>query len=398
MKSNEQLAYHLFAILHTHIYMYTDDIQMIAYFDDTMPRDLRSFIEDNILSFFEKRASIKTHIAIQKIQAYDVSFLMIKDHHDTWIMGPFLEQTPSTKAINALIVLLKSNAQIADFIQRFYDHLPVLESSAIRFIQRLIQTYQAYEENEEITTMKTMKSKKAVSTETIEEREAYQLLIKRNYEIEDQLMHAVKHGDLLALKQVFKGMRQFYLPDRVPFDTLRNRKNNMIILNTLSTRRAIEGGLDIYHAHQISTLNALRIEQITSSLEVDQMTQSILSSFIEAVHLYQTKGYPHLVKETMLYIYQNITRPLTLEDISHHLFVTPEHLSRMIKKYTKKTVHAIMMETKVDEAKKMIAQQELSMIDIAHILGFSSSSHFSTIFKKYAGLSPKSYQLELMKR
>jgi two-component system response regulator YesN len=100
----------------------------------------------------------------------------------------------------------------------------------------------------------------------------------------------------------------------------------------------------------------------------------------------------------MLYIYQNITRPLTLEDISHHLFVTPEHLSRMIKKYTKKTVHAIMMETKVDEAKKMIAQQELSMIDIAHILGFSSSSHFSTIFKKYAGLSPKSYQLELMKR
>jgi AraC-like DNA-binding protein len=323
---------------------------------------------------------------------------MIKDHHDTWIMGPFLEQTPSTKAINALIVLLKSNAQIADFIQRFYDHLPVLESSAIRFIQRLIQTYQAYEENEEITTMKTMKSKKAVSTETIEEREAYQLLIKRNYEIEDQLMHAVKHGDLLALKQVFKGMRQFYLPDRVPFDTLRNRKNNMIILNTLSTRRAIEGGLDIYHAHQISTLNALRIEQITSSLEVDQMTQSILSSFIEAVHLYQTKGYPHLVKETMLYIYQNITRPLTLEDISHHLFVTPEHLSRMIKKYTKKTVHAIMMETKVDEAKKMIAQQELSMIDIAHILGFSSSSHFSTIFKKYAGLSPKSYQLELMKR
>lgn len=398
MKTNEQLAFHLFSILHTHLYVYKNEQQDISYFDDTMPRDLRSFIEDQLISLFEKRTLSKTRIVIQKIAQFDVSFLMIKDRNETWIIGPFIEQTPSNKAVNALIVLLKANAQTANYIQRYYDHLPLLEPSAIRFIDRLIQTYQPYEDDEEITHLKPTKQKKLVSSETIEERETYQLYVKHNYEIEDQLMYAVKHGDLSALKQVFKGMRQFYLPDRVPFDTLRNRKNSMIILNTLSTRRAIEGGLDIYHAHQISTLNALRIEQITTSLEADQFTRDILVSFTEAVHLYQTKGYPHLIKEAMLYIYQNITRPLTLEDIAKHLFVTPEHLSRMMKKYTDKTVHTILMETKVDEAKKMIVQQELSMIDMAHILGFSSSSHFSTIFKKYTGQSPKSYQLELMKR
>jgi AraC-like DNA-binding protein len=396
MKTQEQLAFHLFQVIHTHVSLYHQKEPVIEYYDDTMPYDLKNILNTYINQMIESKQNDRSKITIQQIQNLDFSFLSILNQEDLWVIGPFLEKTHTTKAVNALVVMLKGNAQMADYISRFYEHIPILEPHIIRFIHRMIETYQSYVDDEPIKYFKQIKTKKTTSPESIDQRDEYRLYVKRNYEIEDHLMHAITLGDREALKNVFKEMRQFYLPERVPHDTLRNRKNNLVILNSLSTRKAIEGGLDIYHAHQISTLNAIKIEQLTSPLEIDDFMRDMLFVFTDAVHLYQTKGYPHLIKEAILYIYRNITQPLTLERIAEHLFITPEHLSRMMKKYTQKTVHDVIIETKIDEAKKMISQQELTMIDIAHILGFSSSSHFSTVFSRYCGMSPSTYQKSLL--
>lgn len=396
MKSREQLAFHLFQVLHTHIYLYHQSEQIIVYFDDTLPSSLKDLFDTYTQKLVLHPKSESTKIFIQQVEDLDFSFVTYIDHDDRWIIGPFLEKTHSPQAVNKLIVLLKANSQLATFLYSFYEHLPLLEPITIRFIHRLIEIYQSYEEDEPIRYLKQLKTTEKIEIDSTQQKDEFRFYVKQNYAIEDELMGAVKHGDVAELKRVLKEIRHFYLPERVPRDTLRNQKNNLIILNSLSTRKAIEGGLDIYHAHQISTLNAIRIEQLNSPLEVDAFMKEILMSMTEAVHLYQTKGYPHLIKETLFYIHRHITEPLTLAHIAQAMFVTPEHLSRMMKKYVGYTVHEMIMQTKIDEAKKMIEKQELTMIDIAHILGFSSSSHFSTIFSKYYGKSPKAYQKELM--
>lgn len=396
LKAQKQLAFHLFQVLHTHIYVYHHHEQLVAYLDDTLPESLKNVFDTYIEKLHQQKKSGNSRIFIQTIEHIDLQFVSYMDEDDLWIIGPFLEKTHTPQNVNQLIVMVKGNAQMGNFISNYYEHLPILEPFTIRFIHRLIETYQSYEDDEPIKYLKQIKSSKSIPLESIEKREEYRLYVKQNYEIENKLMNAIQHGDLTELKRELKEIRRFYLPERVPRDTLRNHKNNMVILNSLSTRKAIEGGLDIYHAHQISTMNAIRIEQLVSPLEVDNFTKEILFSFTEAVHLYQTKGYPHLIKETLFYIHRHITEPLMLSDIAKAMFVTPEHLSRMVKKYVGHTIHDLIMLAKMDEAKKMIAQQELTMIDIAHILGFSSSSHFSTIFSKYHGKSPKAYQKELM--
>lgn len=63
-----------------------------------------------------------------------------------------------------------------------------------------------------------------------------------------------------------------------------------------------------------------------------------------------------------------------------------------LKKYFKilfgKTVFELIRETRLIEAKKMIIDQQLSISEITHQVGYKSTQHFSTAFKKKFGYSP----------
>jgi AraC-like DNA-binding protein len=50
-----------------------------------------------------------------------------------------------------------------------------------------------------------------------------------------------------------------------------------------------------------------------------------------------------------------------------------------------------MLRHKIDAAKARLGQKEASLTDIAYDLGFSSSQHFSTVFKRYTRITPSEY-------
>ena len=52
---------------------------------------------------------------------------------------------------------------------------------------------------------------------------------------------------------------------------------------------------------------------------------------------------------------------------------------------------------KIDRAKKLITETELSFTEISDSLGFSSSAYFSRTFKKKTGLTPSEYLRKINK-
>ena len=47
---------------------------------------------------------------------------------------------------------------------------------------------------------------------------------------------------------------------------------------------------------------------------------------------------------------------------------------------------------RVEDAKWLLKQSNLRIVEIAALLGFCNSGYFSSVFKKNTGLSPKQYQ------
>ncbi|MBR6387711.1 MAG: helix-turn-helix transcriptional regulator [Thermoguttaceae bacterium] len=57
-----------------------------------------------------------------------------------------------------------------------------------------------------------------------------------------------------------------------------------------------------------------------------------------------------------------------------------------------KSVHVVIIETKLDKAKKLLCESNLSIADIAHSCGFSNENYFATVFKRQYKLSPTSFR------
>ena len=68
------------------------------------------------------------------------------------------------------------------------------------------------------------------------------------------------------------------------------------------------------------------------------------------------------------------------------------HLSRIFTATTGITIEKYFIQLKMEKAKELIIQDELSMAEIANSLGYSSQQIFSTQFKKETGKTPGEYK------
>jgi AraC family transcriptional regulator len=71
------------------------------------------------------------------------------------------------------------------------------------------------------------------------------------------------------------------------------------------------------------------------------------------------------------------------------------HFSRAFKQSMGMTATSYIAERRIERAKKMLEETELPISEIALRSGFSSQSHFTTAFRRLAGVTPKAFRAAL---
>jgi len=99
-----------------------------------------------------------------------------------------------------------------------------------------------------------------------------------------------------------------------------------------------------------------------------------------------------LMTDACLYISQNCTKSLTLDDISHQIGVSKSHFSHLFKKYTNMTFIDFLTTERIKRTEFLISNPKAHIIDIAFDSGFSSVSSFNRAFKKIKGISPSEFR------
>ncbi|PWM02727.1 MAG: hypothetical protein DBY05_01515 [Clostridiales bacterium] len=69
-----------------------------------------------------------------------------------------------------------------------------------------------------------------------------------------------------------------------------------------------------------------------------------------------------------------------------------EHVCRLHKKITGKTIVEHLTETRMAYATHLLATTDMSILEIAMEIGYNSLSHFNHLFKKYYNISPNEYK------
>jgi AraC-like DNA-binding protein len=103
---------------------------------------------------------------------------------------------------------------------------------------------------------------------------------------------------------------------------------------------------------------------------------------------------PHKqVRLARLFLDQSYDAPITIEDLSREVALSPYYLIRAFRREYKLTPHQYLVGQRIARAKELLRNTDMSITEICVEVGFESLGSFSTLFRKVVGLSPRAYRL-----
>ena len=166
-------------------------------------------------------------------------------------------------------------------------------------------------------------------------------------------------GDMRAVEEGilrFNSANTGHLSD----DPVRNRKYLFVTSVTQACRAAINGGMDSERAYNISDLYIQKMDILETEEEICKLHADMMTFYTK--------------------------------EMAEQVDLNASYLSTLFKKEAGCSVSDYILLRKLEAARNMLKYSEYSYAEISAILAFSSQSHFSRIFKKETGYTPKEYR------
>ena len=216
-----------------------------------------------------------------------------------------------------------------------------------------------------------------------------------SYVYEFNGLDAIRRGEpqQYLLTQNMRGNGQNGILGYTP---LRAAQNISICGVVLNSRAAVVGGLPVEQAYTLADFLILTIERCKSVKQAEYVGLQSGLIFAQLVQRLK-KQYPQKVMHTLSaqaleviqrYLYTNVTR----QQLAADLKVNPDYLDRVLKADCNRTALGCLRAARIEESKKLLVQTSTPIYEIAALLLFSSSSHFSRIFKELTGYTPQDYR------
>ncbi len=92
------------------------------------------------------------------------------------------------------------------------------------------------------------------------------------------------------------------------------------------------------------------------------------------------------------YIRAHLDQDLTLAQLGAVVYMSPYHFARLFQHSTGLPPHRFVVRARIDHAAALLAAPELSIAQISRVVGFRTPSHFSTVFRRIMGVTPREYR------
>jgi len=139
------------------------------------------------------------------------------------------------------------------------------------------------------------------------------------------------------------------------------------------------------------TVDRLYAESLATTLAVHLVNR--YSARHQAVRAYRRGLPPHKLQRVLDYIHDHLADDLSLAALAASAHMNPHHLTRTFKQATGLPPHQYVMRQRTEQAKRLLARTERPIAEIALDVGFKDQSHFTKVFYRHTGVTPKRYRV-----
>lgn len=137
--------------------------------------------------------------------------------------------------------------------------------------------------------------------------------------------------------------------------------------------------VNLIHTHQMLRLKYGRNDQLEEQVEQIKMKSPD----------------EQLLDRVMKVINKNIgNSDLSVDAIADEVGLSRVHLHRKMKELTGQTPHDFIRNIRLKQAAHLLASHNMNITEVMYACGFNNAASFSTIFKKFYGMSPRDYMNE----
>ena len=226
-------------------------------------------------------------------------------------------------------------------------------------------------------------------------------------------------GGTLRQHKEFIGNAVSVIPSGVPHRTLWHRRADLIHIY-LSPEMLCSYSRKVLHQDRYELQphyleRDLLIEELARSLFLESETGTLNEGFAKSViavlsvHLLRSyairsDSYTHFhgglgpTRERRIreYIEEHLEGDLSIHALAEVVGLSPQHFAVLFRESMGFTPHQYVNRRRVERAQHLLADPDLSLVNISMTCGFSSQSQFTTLFRRLVGMTPGRFRSELV--
>jgi two-component system response regulator YesN len=101
-----------------------------------------------------------------------------------------------------------------------------------------------------------------------------------------------------------------------------------------------------------------------------------------------------LIRQAEDFIAKNYRRDISVKEVADLVGLSPNYFSHLFKKTTGASFTEYVNAVRVAQARRLLAESDLKIYEIAETVGYTDYKYFSAVFTKLAGASPTRYRPE----
>ncbi len=96
------------------------------------------------------------------------------------------------------------------------------------------------------------------------------------------------------------------------------------------------------------------------------------------------------------YLDSSLASEISLDDLADLAGLSPNYFLSAFKKATGQTPHRFLTEKRIAKACELLFNPQMPIVNVALAVGFSSQSHFTTVFRRFRNTTPASYRAQIL--
>ena len=279
-------------------------------------------------------------------------------------------------------------------VEKIKNSLDVIVTLAVgNSVNSAEEVYKSYNSCCELMSSKLLIGTGTVITK-LPAKQKENIQSKLFYNIAEEISKSVRNSDFDRLRYLYDYL--FYNIESVELYSSVHVQD--IFINIISRLKLTLYEMNITEADVFGEEAVLwdKLVAFESMSDIKNWLMEIFDTVISYLQQDSGKGNKKVLDKVKKYVEDNYSKDISLKELAHQLYYSPNHLGFIVKEYTGKGFNEFLIEYRMKKAAELLKNPALRIYEVAEAVSYRNLTAFNNKFRDIFGVSPKEYRERLL--